>query len=151
MHSFIDPTLTPHTLGCGYNGLPEMPPQQTQDEKWNPPEPNRTQKVRPLVAAPTTPRGKVEPTGPAALNWVWPGHGRKHPSPLKQGNMALSALLEIVKGGPVQGGAGLRRASNRVRVGAAAAAVIERQLNGFMGSWAGVGTRAGRQSAQTHH
>ena len=36
-------------------------------------------------------------------------------------------------------------------VGAAAAAVIERQLNGFMGSWAGVGTPAGRQSAQTHH
>jgi hypothetical protein len=32
-----------------------------------------------------------------------------------------------------------------------AAAVIERQLNGFMGSWAGVGTPAGRQSAQTHH
>ena len=35
--------------------------------------------------------------------------------------------------------------------GAAAAAVIERQLNGFMGSRAGVGTPAGRQSAQTHH
>ena len=34
--------------------------------------------------------------------------------------------------------AGWRRASNRVREGAAAAAVIERQLNGFMGSreWA---------------
>jgi hypothetical protein len=47
--------------------------------------------------------------------------------------------------------AGWRRASNRVRVGAAAAAVIERQLNGFMGSWAGVGRPAGRQSAQTHH
>ena len=47
--------------------------------------------------------------------------------------------------------AGWRRASNRVRVGAAAAAVIERQLNGFMGFWAGVGTPAGRQSAQTHH
>jgi hypothetical protein len=43
--------------------LPEMPPQQPQDEKWNPPEPNRTQKARPLVAAPTTPRRKVEPTG----------------------------------------------------------------------------------------
>ena len=25
------------------------------------------------------------------------------------------------------------------------------ELNGFMGSWAGVGTPAGRQSAQTHH
>jgi hypothetical protein len=48
--------------------------------------------------------------------------------------------------------AGWRRASNRVRAGAAAAAVIERQLNGFMGSWAGVaGTPAGRQSAHTHH
>ena len=47
--------------------------------------------------------------------------------------------------------AGWRRASNRVRVGAAAAAVIERQLNGFMGSWAGAGTPAGRQSAQTQH
>jgi hypothetical protein len=43
--------------------LPEMPPQQPQDEKWNPPEPNRTQKARPLVAAPTTPRRKVDPTG----------------------------------------------------------------------------------------
>ena len=28
--------------------------------------------------------------------------------------------------------------------------VVERQLNGFMGSWAGVGTPVGRQSAQTH-
>ena len=46
---------------------------------------------------------------------------------------------------------GWRRASNRVRVGAGAAAVIERQLNGFMGSWAGVGTPAGRQSAHTRH
>ena len=36
--------------------------------------------------------------------------------------------------------AGWRRASNRVRVGATAAAVIERQLNGFMGSWTGAGS-----------
>jgi hypothetical protein len=36
--------------------------------------------------------------------------------------------------------AGWRRASNRVRVGAAAAAAIERQLNGFMGSWTGAGS-----------
>jgi hypothetical protein len=37
--------------------------------------------------------------------------------------------------------AGWRRAANRVRVGAAAAAAaIERQLNGFMGSWAGAGS-----------
>jgi hypothetical protein len=45
--------------------------------------------------------------------------------------------------------AGWRRAANRVRVGVALEAVIERQLNGFMGSWVGVGTPAGRQSAQT--
>jgi hypothetical protein len=27
------------------------------------------------------------------LNWVWPGHGRKHPSPLKQGKPAPKAFV----------------------------------------------------------
>jgi hypothetical protein len=36
--------------------------------------------------------------------------------------------------------AGWRWASNRVRAGATAAAVIERQLNGFTGSWTGAGS-----------
>ena len=35
------------------------------------------------------------PAAPAALskNWVWPGHGRKHPSPLKQGKPVLKVFV----------------------------------------------------------
>ena len=30
---------------------------------------------------------------PLSKNWVWPGHGRKHPSPLKQGKPALKVFV----------------------------------------------------------
>jgi hypothetical protein len=35
------------------------------------------------------------PAAPAALskNWVWPGHGGKHPSPLKRGKPVLKVFV----------------------------------------------------------
>ena len=78
------------------------------------------------------------------IRWIQAGMGVLEGTIVRSIDSRHVGILSRVK-------AGWRRASTRVRVGAAAAAVIERQLNGFMGFWAGVGTPAGRQSAQTHH
>ena len=40
-------------------------------------------------------RAPSTPAAPAALskNWAWPGHGKKHPSPLKQGKPVLKVFV----------------------------------------------------------